>query len=618
MVYVDAQTGEILFDLPLIHFADEIGTAHTQYCGIKEINTFSNSSTDYILKDNTRGNGLRTLNCHMTTNYNNAWEFTDTDNIWNNVNPQLDEYATDAHYATMSTYDYYWDKFNRNSIDGNGFALWSYVHFNLVQAGYPDNVNAFWNGQCMTYGDGKISQGITPLTTLDICGHEVTHGLTNFTANLVYAYEPGALNEAFSDIFGTAIEFYAVPEYANWTIGEKIGHAFRSMSNPKQYQCPNTYKGQFWVSGGSDNGGVHTNSGVLNYWFYLLSEGGSGTNDNGNAYQVQGIGIEKAEQIAFKLLTEYLTPNSQYIDAFYYAVIAAAELYKDSYPQAVQSVGDAFYAVGVIADPFNSNVIFRASATSIREGDTVKFTDLSISEPTAWHWYFDGGTPPESHDQNPEVLYETAGRYDVKLVITNAQGTDSLLCQKYIKVIVSQPPIADFFADVTEIEEGGTVSFTNLSQLQPESYSWFFEGVTPTQSTQENPVVQYNKAGVYSVRLKATNEAGSSVEIKKNYITVTPKTAIEEWKVESGALKVYPNPTDGQLIIENGQLTIENIEILDMIGHPVGANLRVCPNEIGKSDIGKSDINISHLPTGVYFIRITTEEGTITRKIIKN
>jgi Zn-dependent metalloprotease len=143
------------------------------------------------------------------TNYYSATDFFNATTYWNNVNPQLDQYATDAHFATMSTYDYLLNVHDRNSIDGKGYSLLSYVH-------YSNNyVNAFWDGQRMTYGDGNPSQGATPLTTIDICGHEVTHGLTEFTANLTYAYESGALSEAYSDIFGTAIEFYAVPEYAN-------------------------------------------------------------------------------------------------------------------------------------------------------------------------------------------------------------------------------------------------------------------------------------------------------------------------------------------------------------------------------------------------------------------
>ena len=247
MVYIDAQTGDVLFDLPLINFSDEVGIAHTQYCGIRPINTFFDGQK-YILHDNTRGNGIKTYNCEMRKTHIGAVNFFDDDNEWNNVNEQLDEYATDAHFASIATYDYFYNIHGRNSIDNKGFELRSYVHYNLEDIN-GNNVNAFWNGYFMIYGDGEKYLEITPLTTVDICGHEITHGLTAYTANLIYEFEPGALNEAFSDIFGTSIEFYAVPEEANWTLGEKMGKIIRSFENPKKYGQPNTYKGGYWQNG---------------------------------------------------------------------------------------------------------------------------------------------------------------------------------------------------------------------------------------------------------------------------------------------------------------------------------------------------------------------------------
>jgi len=190
---------------------------------------------------------------------------------------------------------------------------------------------------------------------------------------------------------------------------------------------------------------------------------------------------------------------------------------------------------------------FSAQETTIMEGESVQFTDLSINDPTEWHWYFEGGTPAESVEQYPEVLYATPGKYDVKLVVTNSSGNNELLRQMYITV-KTLPPIADFVADATEIEEGETVTFTNLSQNNPKTFSWFFENGTPMQSTQENPVVLFSKAGTFSVQLKATNDGGTSTELKENYITVTPKTAIAEHDATDGIM-IYPNPTSGELTI---------------------------------------------------------------------
>ena len=426
MVYVDAQTGEILFDLPLIHFEDVVGTAHTAYYGIRQINTFKNSPTQYILHDNTRGNGIKTYNMQKGTYYGSAVNFFDDDNIWNNVNANLDQYATDAHFGAISTYDYYWNIHNRNSINGNGFNLLSYVHYNY------NYQNAFWDGQRMTYGDGSGS--VTPLTAIDVCGHEITHGLTEFTASLVYAYEPGALNEAFSDIFGTCIEFYAVPEDANWVIGEKMNWIIRSMLNPKAYGQPDTYHGINWYFGSNDNGGVHTNSGVLNYWFYLLCEGGSGTNDLGNAYQVQGIGMENAEQLAFKILTEYLSPGSQYIDACNWGIFAASELFGGCTPE-VQSVGDAFYAVGVLTSPFEGGVSvdFKAAESMYCSiPATVAFSNKTFNG-ISYLWDFGDGTT--STETNPVHTYTEEGNYTVTLTAEGGDcGSGVMVKEDYIKI----------------------------------------------------------------------------------------------------------------------------------------------------------------------------------------
>jgi len=437
MVYVDAQTGEILFDLPLIHHDNRVeGIAHTQYSGIQPIQT-TQQGAQYILQDLTRGNGIKTYNLQKGTNYGSAANFFDDDNIWNNVNAQKDEYATDAHFATISTYDYFFNVHNRNSINGNGYNLLSYVH-------YSNNyVNAFWDGQRMTYGDGNLSGNppTTPLTTIDICGHEVSHGLTEFTAGLVYAKEPGGLNEGFSDIFGTAIEFYAVPEYANWTMGEKMGWIIRSMSNPKAYGQPNTYGGSYWVNQvgcsptqSNDYCGVHTNSGVLNYWFYLISEGGSGVNDKGYSYQVQGIGIENAEQIAFKTLVEYLTPNSQFIDACNYAIIVAGELFGGCTPE-VQAVGDAFYAVGVLTQPFESvaTANFKAAESIFCSVPAqVAFINKSMNG-ISYLWDFGDGTT--STETNPVHTYANTGNYTVTLSVDGGEcGNDVITKEQYIKI----------------------------------------------------------------------------------------------------------------------------------------------------------------------------------------
>jgi bacillolysin len=376
-VFVDAVTGKILGTREMIHSTNATGSAVTAYSGTQTITT-DFTGTTYRLRETGRGNGINTYDMRLAgTNYGSAVDFTDADNNWNNVNANKDQYATDGHWGTEKTYDYYFSKFNRNSVDNAGFALNSYVHTNLVAFGYGNNINAFWDGSRMTYGDGGTSGSTTytPLTALDVCGHEITHGVTERTSNLTYSNQSGAMNEGFSDIFGTAIEFYAKGASGNWLIGENIGASFRSMSNPNQFSQPDTYLGTYWYTGTADNGGVHTNSGVLNFWFYLLSQGGSGTNDISNAYTVTGIGIDKAAAIAYRTNIFYLTPSSNYANARTYAIQSATDLYGAGSAEVIATT-NAWYAVGVGA-AYNSGCGVPSALTSsaiTSSGATVSWT----------------------------------------------------------------------------------------------------------------------------------------------------------------------------------------------------------------------------------------------------
>ena len=240
---------------------------------------------------------------------------------------------------------------------------------------------------------------------------------------------------------------------------------------------------------------------------------------------------------------------------------------------------------------------FKASETNIMAGDNVQFTDLSTNNPTTWHWYFQGGTPAESTTQNPKIVYATAGIYDVKLVVSNANGSHELIRENYITVTaipIDPPPVADFTADVTEIEEGGTVSFTDMSLNDPETYLWHFEGGEPQESSDKNPVVVYRTEGVYSVSLTVRNEHGENTEVKENYITVKAKTGIGQLQVTNYELQVYPNPTTGQLTINNEQLTMNNVEIYDIYGK----------NVLNSQLSTLNSIDVSHLENGVYFLRM--------------
>lgn len=178
---------------------------------------------------------------------------------------------------------------------------------------------------------------------------------------------------------------------------------FRSMEYPKAYGCPDTYHGLYWDPGQE----VHTNSGVQNYWFYLLCEGGSGVNDLGNSYSVNAIGRDKAAQIAYRSLTEYLSPSSNYADARDYSIQAAIDLFGDCSPEVV-TVTDAWYAVGV-GTLFDDAIIADFSASMTNACDTpatICFYNRSIKA-TSYLWDFGDGTTDTL--ENPVHVYNNPG-----------------------------------------------------------------------------------------------------------------------------------------------------------------------------------------------------------------
>ncbi|MGN6617706.1 MAG: M4 family metallopeptidase [Ilyomonas sp.] len=329
--YIDAATGKLLGKNDKIQTADAVGTANTEYSGSQTIHS-TKGTTNYTLRDETRGSGIITL--HGDSN-SGTLDYTSSNKNWNLTG--ANQHAMDVHYGVEQTYDFYKAKFNRNSLDNNGYGLINYVNVNITD-------NAFWDGTSMNFGTRSTNgKGVTGI---DVTGHELTHGVTQFTCGLQYSYESGAMNESLSDIMGKSVQFYAKPGDINWQMSNDMGWIIRNMANPNAEGQPDTYQGTYWYTGTSDNGGVHTNSGVGNYMFYLLVNGGSGTNDLGDHYSVTGIGLDKAQKIIYRSQTVYLTPLSKYSDWREACINSAADLYGAS-SSVVTQVKNAWFAVGL-------------------------------------------------------------------------------------------------------------------------------------------------------------------------------------------------------------------------------------------------------------------------------
>jgi hypothetical protein len=234
-----------------------------------------------------------------------------------------DPVAQSTHNNAGATYDYFWNTHGRDSFNNAGAQIVSSVH---VQSGYN---NAFWNGSQMAFGDGDgVNYGPFGIS-LDVVAHEFSHGVDQYSANLIYSYQSGALNESYSDVFG------AMVDRDDWDLGEDVktpgvpGDAIRSLENPGLYGQPAHMRDYYVTSG--DNGGVHKNSGIPNKAAYNVA---------------QAIGKDKMERIWYRTLTLYLGRSSQFEDACDYSVLAATDLYGASSVE-VNAVKNGFAAVGL-------------------------------------------------------------------------------------------------------------------------------------------------------------------------------------------------------------------------------------------------------------------------------
>ncbi|MFJ9820608.1 M4 family metallopeptidase [Streptomyces sp. NPDC101151] len=343
-IVTDAATGKKLFEYQGI----KNGVGNTQYSGQVTLTT-TQSGSNYTLNDGARGN-------HKTYNLNHGSSgtgtlFSQTNDTWGNgTTSNAATAGADAHYGAAVTWDFYKNTFGRSGIKNNGVGAYSRVHYG------NSYVNAFWDDGCfcMTYGDG--SGNADPLTSLDVAGHEMSHGVTSNTAGLNYSGESGGLNEATSDIMGTGVEFYAnnSSDVGDYLIGEKIdingdGTPLRYMDKPSKDGASK----DSWYSGigGID---VHYSSGPANHFFYLLSEGSGTKVINGVTYNsstadglpVTGIGRDKALQIWYRALTTKWTSTTNYAGARTGTLAAAGELYGTTSAE-YKAVQDAWAGVAV-------------------------------------------------------------------------------------------------------------------------------------------------------------------------------------------------------------------------------------------------------------------------------
>jgi Zn-dependent metalloprotease len=340
---VDANDGTVLTSWDDVR----TGTGNSQYSGTVTLNSTQSGST-WQLRDAV-GNYTTDLNGATS---GTGTQFTDADNIWGTGAPSNRQTAgVDAQYGAERTFDYFKNVQGRNGIWNNGVGARSRVHYGNAY------VNAFWDGTQMTYGDG--AGNAKPLTSIDVAAHEMAHGVTENTANLNYSGDAGGLNEASSDIFGTAVEFYAsnASDVGDYLIGEKIdingnGTPLRYMDRPSRDGASQ----DCWTTG-TKNLDPHYSSGPLNHWFFMAAEGSGSKTINGVSYTsttcggapaVTGAGRDNVAKVWYRTLATKLTSGSTYANAREGAIASAKELYGAT-SATCTAVEKAFDAISVPA-----------------------------------------------------------------------------------------------------------------------------------------------------------------------------------------------------------------------------------------------------------------------------
>ncbi|MEO6189040.1 MAG: M4 family metallopeptidase [Saprospiraceae bacterium] len=339
-IIINAHNGKVIknFTTQMSCFQDK-GQVQTLFHRDREIDT-EKEGNRFVTKDLSRGSGI-----FVTDKAGHL--YSDDDNHWESGTIDYAHGVHDLIWGLEKTYDFYKDKFNRNGANNAALPIKAFLADKEVY------VNAFWSPTLFTLNFGigdTVSNNYKPLTSIDVVGHEFTHGVTQFTASLEYLYEAGAMNESFSDIIGKAIEYEFDRDSFNWYIGGKFAKtkalAFRNMEDPNAYNNPKYYKGIKWSTGTADNGGVHSNSGVLNYWYYLLCTGLKDTNEAKVIFDVKKFGFDTTTQFAYSLLTNYLGPTSSYYDAREASLLLATNLWGACSPE-YNNIVEAWKAVGV-------------------------------------------------------------------------------------------------------------------------------------------------------------------------------------------------------------------------------------------------------------------------------
>ena len=531
-----------------------------------------------------------------------------------------------CHWGARKAYDFFLTTFNHRGYDGNNKKLNIYVNYDAPNK----SDNAYWSPINSGIKIGSGSTKDTHYGVVDIVAHEFAHAVTDSMAKLNYEGESGAINEGISDIWAACVENnLGATSYEVWNHENHRGTPSRvfydpNSSNPQQ---PDTYQGQHWKDTifPEDYGGVHTNSGILNYWFYLLTIGGSGINDNQEPYNVEGLGFFASQRILYQTVKCYLEPNSNfsqmkgstlYTTALLYGIrsnaykqvmnawhaIGLSEPYMDEYSiigtsevcnNGVYSINNLHPAFSITwsIDSFTNTINQHLPKLNIVSGQntgtiTIERAHTGMVSPTGTFYYYNG---------------------DVTLTATISYGNETYTIQKSLFV---NTPLPDIQYTITQ---GSTSLNKNykfyVNNVASNYLNWRIEanGNVYTTSAQNYIEANFPTLRTYDVIVSVTDNGGCSTS---NYKTLTLQGTTITWPVLSHENPVNTNSTFylSKKIEEPNDDVIYNIEIWNNYGLIYSEKY---------DDATEFMISTNGLIPGVYFMKIYRNgEFLSTQKLI--
>lgn len=607
--YIEAHTGLVVGTTSRLR--DLVGSFDTRYSGIRQANT-APVAGGHRLFDNTRGAPIHTKNLqNNTTVIGNAVELIDIDNNWTAAEHagNNDDMGLDVHWALQEIYDYFIAEHGINSFDDDGEPIRAFIRYGNNQ---PSRDNAFWNQtlDVLLFGQGEDT--FDPLASLDVVAHEYGHGIADFQVGWGNTFDQVAFEEGLSDIWAAIIEYEINPNQV-WRAGEQVAKNYPYIRNFEDPEDPNartrmadTYQNSIYNNATF----VHERGGIFSHWFYLLVNGGSGTNDNNDHYSISGVGMDRgADLIVEAVFNGYQTGTTTY-PAIRTSMITAAEAIFCENSPTVKAVTDAWYAVGV--GPEYSGSLMTVDGPILVCITPDDFTLSNVPSGVNATWSSSTNLSIVSGQGNDTASFKAFSKFAngagwIRATLDAGCG-EEILEDYDVWVGKSSAPDDMSYDLLTEVPSEICTSLTygdfySYLPYAADEVFWETDAGTLVYTSGTTQTVQWTQDGSYYIRARGSNNCGFGPWITRYFdLEISPNCG-----GFGGFAMVYPNPTSTEL----------NIEKVYEESEPIQVEIYNSVNLLKLQEtLSTSTVDVSSWEPGIYIVKMKLGKRTQTERII--